>query len=76
MKEEVEAIIANNQQVKERTCLMCGEVFPSSGPGNRRCMPCEMKMFYSERNGQFTYYMPVRYAVQNEGLIALQKRFE
>jgi len=25
---------------KPRTCLKCGKLFPSAGPGNRICKPC------------------------------------
>jgi Holliday junction resolvase RusA-like endonuclease len=28
---------------KPRTCLKCGRIFPSAGPGNRICPPCSRK---------------------------------
>lgn len=28
-------------ECKDRKCLMCRETFRSSGPGNRRCDPCQ-----------------------------------
>ncbi len=34
----------NNQDTASRTCLLCGDTFPSSGRGNRRCSRCEQQV--------------------------------
>ena len=31
----------SNRQNKTRKCLMCGDQFPSDGPGNRVCKNCK-----------------------------------
>jgi hypothetical protein len=38
--EEARIAAAATIRTKTRTCLCCGRGFMSSGPGNRRCLPC------------------------------------
>ena len=45
--------------LEERLCLMCGKMFPSKGPHNRRCTVCEIKLDQANEN---TYYEPERYS--------------
>lgn len=38
--EKIARIEARTGQAKDRTCLMCGNTFPSESAANRRCGPC------------------------------------
>lgn len=66
---EIISVIRQNQKRAYRTCLMCGAYFLSEGPHNRRCVPCDTKLYHAERNVQHTYYMPARYAVPNQAMV-------
>ncbi len=50
----------NSASAKERTCMMCRELFASLSPGNRRCQKCEDSI------GPFSMGKPsVRLAMRN-----------
>lgn len=45
----------------ERVCLRCNKLFPSTGPGNRICQPCDY-LNHKVRDGyQLGGVSPVRY---------------
>lgn len=58
-KEEVFAI--ENHAKKKRTCLMCGKMFRSNGPFNRRCPKCQRSVS-SGRLGCFNVPSIYRFA--------------
>lgn len=59
-EEEMDEIILRNTNKKERACLMCGRLFMSSGPNNRRCPVCDRKI---EVAADATYWVPTVYSV-------------
>ncbi len=48
---------------RKRSCLMCGKMFDSKSPGNRRCPRCAsslMRSFTNIVNTDYIYKMPPR----------------
>ena len=39
-KRRAEAAAEKAAMLTDRKCLGCGKMFPSTGPGNRKCPPC------------------------------------
>ncbi|HHT9137355.1 MAG TPA: hypothetical protein ACFYEK_08960 [Candidatus Wunengus sp. YC60] len=48
----------------ERRCLMCGKMFASKGPHNRRCKVCDTRIDQAAEN---TFYEPDRYSYSSGG---------
>lgn len=44
-----------NSEIARRTCLMCGEKFPSAGPHNRRCPGCNKKIGDAEHRAIYKW---------------------
>ena len=52
--------IYTNKSVKKRTCLMCGKMFKSNGPYNRRCGKCSRLI---EIRNKDSFYVQDEYKV-------------
>lgn len=48
---------------KSRSCLMCGKMFFSKGPYNRRCPKCSRLVYSRTRNG--TLFIPFKFQVKS-----------
>ncbi len=66
MKKEMNIVFSKlKKEKKKRSCLMCGKLFNSNGPHNRRCQSCD------HQATQHEYFQPQFYRTYSKGTSTL-----